>query len=42
MSPASERTIRALEAVVKPAPVGTNLALLHLLWAPGSGAFLRS
>ncbi len=42
MSTASERTIDALEQVVKDAPVGTNLALLHLLWAMLSGAFLRS
>ena len=42
MSTASERTIQALEQVVKQVPVGTNLALLHLLWAMLSGAFLRS
>ena len=42
MSTASERTIHALEQIVKDAPVGTNLALLHLLWAILSGAFLRS
>lgn len=42
MSTASERTIQALEHVVKQVPVGTNLALLHLLWAMLSGAFLRS
>ena len=42
MSTASERTIHALEQVVKDAPVGTNLALLHLLWAMLSGAFLKS
>ena len=35
MSTASERIIQPLEQVVKGAPVGTNLALLHLLW-PGS------
>jgi len=42
MSTASERTIQALEHVVKQVPVGTNLALLHLLWAILSGAFLSS
>jgi hypothetical protein len=42
MSTASERTMHALEQVVKDAPVGTNLALLHLLWAMLRGAFLRS
>jgi hypothetical protein len=42
MSTASERTIQALEQVVKETPVGTNLSLLHLLWALVSGAFLRS
>lgn len=33
MSTASERTIQALEQVVKDVPVGTDLALVHLLWA---------
>ena len=42
MSTASEVTIQALEYVVKTLPVGTNLALLHLLWALLSGAFLSS
>jgi len=42
MSTASRRTIQALEHIVKPVPIGTNLALLHLLWAMLSGAFLRS
>ena len=42
MSTASERTIQVLEHVVKQVPIGTNLALLHLLWAMLSGAFLRS
>lgn len=31
MSTASERTIQALEQVVKDVPVGTDLALVHLL-----------
>ena len=42
MSSASESTIQALEFVVKTLPVGTNLALLHVLWALLSGAFLSS
>ena len=42
MSTASKVTIQALEYVVKTLPVGTNLALLHLLWALLSGAFLNS
>jgi hypothetical protein len=42
MSTASQRTIQALEQVVKDVPVGTNLALVHLLWAMVSGAFLHS
>lgn len=42
MSAASEKTMQALEQVVKALPVGTNLALLHLLWAMVSGAFLKS
>lgn len=42
MSAASESTIHALAYVVKQVPVGTNLALLHLLWGMLSGAFLKS
>ena len=42
MSSASESTIQALEFIVKPLPVGTNLALLHVLWALLSCAFLPS
>ena len=42
MSSASEITIQALEFIVKTLPVGTNLALLHVLWALLSGAFLPS
>ena len=41
MSTASYKTIQALEHVVKPLPVGTNLALLHLMWAMLRGAFLK-
>jgi hypothetical protein len=42
MSTASRQTIQVLEHIVKQVPIGTNLALLHLLWAMLSGAFLRS
>jgi hypothetical protein len=42
MSTASGRTIHVLEQVVKGLPVGTNLALLHLLWSLITGSFLRS
>lgn len=42
MSTASDQTIHALEYVVKKVSIGTNLALLHLLWAMLSGAFLES
>jgi hypothetical protein len=42
MSTASYKTIQALEQVVKPLPVGTNLALLHLMWAMLKGAFLQA
>jgi hypothetical protein len=42
MSTAAKVTIQALEYVVKTLPVGTNLALLYVLWALLSGAFLAS
>lgn len=42
MESAPQRTVQALAAVVKDTPVGTNLALLHLLWALVSGTFLVS
>jgi hypothetical protein len=42
MSTASEKTIHVLEQVVKGLPVGTNLALLHLLWTIITGSFLSS
>lgn len=42
MSTASKRTIQVLEHIVKWVPIGTNLALLHLLWAMLNGAFLGS
>lgn len=42
MSTALYQTIQALEQVVKNLPVGTNLALLHLMWAIINGSFLKS
>ena len=42
MTTATEKMIHAIEYVVKPIGIGTNLALLHLLWAMVSGAFLPS
>lgn len=42
MTAATEKMIHAIEYVVKPLSMGTNLALLHLLWAMVSGAFLSS
>ncbi len=42
MSTASEKTIHVLGQVVKGLPVGTNLALVHLLWAIITGSFLSS
>jgi len=37
-----ELVLEALSAITEQLPVGTNLALLHLLWAQVSGAFLPS
>lgn len=42
MTTASEKMIQAIEYVVKPISIGTNLGLLYLLWAMVSGAFLSS
>ncbi len=42
MTTASEKMIQAIEYVVKSISIGTNAALLHLLWAMVSGAFLSS
>jgi hypothetical protein len=42
MSIAIIRTIQVLEEIVQVLPVGTNLALLHLMWAMVNGSFLRS
>jgi hypothetical protein len=42
MTTASHKTLQVLEQIVKVVPVGTNLALLQLMWAMISGAFLSS
>ena len=42
MSTASVKTIQIMRQIVNELPVGTNLALLHLMWAMVSGAFLES
>jgi hypothetical protein len=42
MTTASQRTVQVLEQIVKVVPVGTNLALLQLMWAMITGSFLSS
>lgn len=42
MSTASVKTIQIMSQIVNELPVGTNLALLHLMWAMGNGSFLES
>ncbi len=42
MSIAIEQTIHTLQIVLQMVPVGTNLALLHLLWSMLNGSFLIS
>ena len=42
MTTASQKTVHVLEQIVKSVPIGTNLALLQLMWAMMSGAFLSS
>lgn len=42
MTTASHQIVQLLAHLVKVVPVGTNLALLQLMWAMVSGAFLRS
>lgn len=42
MSIAIEQTIQALQVVLQGVPVGTNLALLQLLWSMVNGSFLTS
>jgi len=42
MTTASQKTLQVLEQIVKEVPVGTNLALLQLMWAMITGSFLSS
>ena len=42
MPTAVELTGHAISAVVQTTPIGTNLALVHILWVMMSGAFLQS
>ncbi|MFO7661742.1 MAG: hypothetical protein R6X18_04025 [Chloroflexota bacterium] len=42
MTPDSQKTLQVLEQIVKVVPVGTNLALLQLMWAMITGSFLSS
>ena len=42
MTTASKKTLHVLEQIVKVVPVGTNLALLQLMWAMITGSFLSS
>lgn len=42
MNTASKQTLHTIEQIVKPIPIGTNLGLLHLIWAMMIGAFLES
>ena len=39
---AIEQALQVLQAVVQSLPVGTNLALLHLMWGILNGSFLSS
>ena len=40
MNTASKRTLHVIEQIVKSVPIGTNLALLQLIWALINGSFL--
>lgn len=42
MTTASQKTVQVLEQIVKVIPIGTNLALLQLMWAMITGSFLSS
>ena len=42
MSPASERTIQVLMEILQVTALGTNVALLRIMWAMVNGSFLRS
>ncbi len=39
---AIEQTLQALQIIVQSVPVGTNLALIHLMWSILNGSFLGS
>ena len=39
---AVEHTVHAIAALVQTVPVGTNIALMHLLWVMLNGSFLGS
>ena len=42
MPTAIEQTLQALQIIVQSVPVGTNLALIHLMWSILNGSFLGS
>jgi hypothetical protein len=42
MNTASKRTLHVIEQIVKSVPIGTNLALLQLIWAMINGSFLTA
>ncbi len=42
MPTAIEQTLQALQFIVQSVPVGTNLALIHLMWTILNGSFLGS
>lgn len=42
MLTAVERTVHAITALVQTLPIGSNVALMRILWVMMSGAFLRS
>ena len=42
MPTAIEQTLQALQIIVQTVPVGTNLALIHLMWSILNGSFLGS
>ncbi len=42
MPTAIEQTLQALQFMVPSVPVGTNLALIHLMWSILNGSFLGS
>ncbi len=39
MPTAIEQTLQALQIIVQSVPVGTNLALIHLMWSILNGSF---